>query len=82
MSVEVTEFDDAVLVRREGKLTKTNIKTLPYPGFPTDMQPQMTTALCLAEGTSIITEGIWGSRYRYTEELTRMGANIHVDGVC
>ena len=78
MSVEVTEFDDAVLVRREGKLT--NIKTLPYPGFPTDMQPQMTTALCLAEGTSIITEGIWGSRYRYTEELTRMGANIHVDG--
>ena len=80
MNVEVTEFDDAVLVRREGKLTKTNIKTLPYPGFPTDMQPQMTTALCLAEGTSIITEGIWGSRYRYTEELTRMGANIHVDG--
>ena len=80
MSVEVTEFDDAVLVRREGKLTKTNIKTLPYPGFPTDMQPQMTTALCLAEGTSIITEGIWGSRYRYTEELTRMGADIHVDG--
>ncbi len=80
MSVEVTEFDDAVLVRREGTLTKTNIKTLPYPGFPTDMQPQMTTALCLAEGTSIITEGIWGSRYRYTEELTRMGANIHVDG--
>ena len=71
MSVEVTEFDDAVLVRREGRLTKTNIKTLPYPGFPTDMQPQMTTALCLAEGTSIITEGIWGSRYRYTEELTR-----------
>lgn len=61
MSVEVTEFDDAVLVRREGKLTKTNIKTLPYPGFPTDMQPQMTTALCLAEGTSIITEGIWGA---------------------
>ena len=50
MSVEVTEFDDAVLVRREGKLTKTNIKTLPYPGFPTDMQPQMTTALCLARG--------------------------------
>ena len=80
MSVEVTEFDDAVLVRREGRLTKTNIKTLPYPGFPTDMQPQMTTALCLAEGTSIITEGIWGSRYRYTEELSRMGANIHVDG--
>ena len=53
---------------------------MPYPGFPTDMQPQMTTALCLAEGTSIVTEGVWDSRYRYTEELARMGANIHVDG--
>ena len=80
MGVEVTEFDDAVLVRREGRLTRTNIKTMPYPGFPTDMQPQMTTALCLAEGTSIVTEGVWDSRYRYTEELARMGANIHVDG--
>lgn len=80
MNVEVTEFDDSVLVRREGRLTRTNIKTMPYPGFPTDMQPQMTTALCLAEGTSIVTEGVWDSRYRYTEELARMGANIHVDG--
>lgn len=80
MSVEVTEYDDAMLVRRTGTLTRTNIKTLPYPGFPTDMQPQMTAALCLAEGTSIVTEGIWDSRFRYTEELTRMGANIHVDG--
>lgn len=80
MGVEITEFDDSILVRRTGRLTKTNIKTLPYPGFPTDMQPQMTTALCLAEGTSIITEGVWDNRYRYTEELTRMGANIHVDG--
>ena len=53
---------------------------MPYPAFPTDMQPQMTTALCLAEGTSIVTEGVWDSRYRYTEELARMGANIHVDG--
>ena len=80
MSVEVTEYDDAMLVRRTGTLTRTNIKTLPYPGFPTDMQPQMTAALCLAEGTSIVTEGIWDSRFRYTEELARMGANIHVDG--
>ena len=80
MSVEGTEFDDAVLVRREGKLTKTNIKTLPYPGFPTDMQPQMTTALCLAEGTSIITEGVWEQRFRYVDELRRMGADISVDG--
>lgn len=80
MGVTVIEYDDAVRVRRDTPLRKCNVKTMPHPGFPTDMQPQMTTALCLAEGTSIITEGIWGSRYRYTEELTRMGANIHVDG--
>jgi UDP-N-acetylglucosamine 1-carboxyvinyltransferase len=80
MGVEITEFDDAILVSRMGRLNKTNIKTLPYPGFPTDMQPQLTTALCLAEGTSIVTEGVWDNRYRYTEELVRMGANIHVDG--
>ncbi|MCB6365306.1 UDP-N-acetylglucosamine 1-carboxyvinyltransferase [Intestinibacillus massiliensis] len=80
MGVEIDEFDDALLVRRMGDLVKTNVKTMPYPGFPTDMQPQLTTALCLAKGTSIITEGVWDNRYRYTEELTRMGANIHVDG--
>jgi len=80
MGVEVTEYDDSVLVTRSGRLRKTNLKTLPYPGFPTDMQPQLTTALCLADGTSIITEGVWDNRYRYTEELTRMGASIHVDG--
>lgn len=80
MGVEIDEFDDALLVRRTGELQRTNVKTLPYPGFPTDMQPQLTTALCLAKGTSIITEGVWDNRYRYTEELLRMGANIHVDG--
>jgi len=80
MGVEVTEYDDCVLVTRSGNLRKTNLKTLPYPGFPTDMQPPLTTALCLADGTSIITEGVWDNRYRYTEELTRMGASIHVDG--
>ena len=77
---EVIEGDDEVRVVGRPKQCSTNIKTLPYPGFPTDMQPQMAVTLALAEGTSIITEGIWGSRYRYTEELTRMGANIHVDG--
>ena len=77
---DVEEFDDAIRVSASRRLGRTHVKTQPYPGYPTDMQPQMTTALCLAEGTSIITEGIWGSRYRYTEELTRMGANIHVDG--
>lgn len=80
MGVEVTEFDDSVLVSRTKNLLKTNIKTLPYPGFPTDMQPQMTTALCVANGTSIITEGVWDNRYKYTEDLIKMGANIHVDG--
>ena len=77
---EVIEGDDEVRVVGRPKQCSTNIKTLPYPGFPTDMQPQMTTALCLAEGTSIVTEGVWDNRYRYTEELVRMGANIHVDG--
>jgi UDP-N-acetylglucosamine 1-carboxyvinyltransferase len=79
MGVDVEENDDTLLVRRTGKLNKTNIKTLPYPGFPTDMQPQITTVLALAEGTSLVTESVWSSRYRYVDELKRMGANIQVD---
>ena len=79
MGVEVEENEDTLLVRRTGKLQKTNIKTLPYPGFPTDMQPQITTVLTLAEGTSLVTESVWSSRYRYVDELKRMGANIQVD---
>ena len=79
MGVDVEENDDTLLVRRTGKLQKTNIKTLPYPGFPTDMQPQITTVLALAEGTSLVTESVWSSRYRYVDELKRMGANIQVD---
>lgn len=80
MGVEIEEFDDTVLVKRKGPLNKVNIKTLPYPGFPTDMQPQIAVLLCLAEGTSIINEGVWNNRFRYVDELKRMGANIHVDG--
>ncbi len=80
MGAEVEDFDDAVRVTRKGPLTKTNIKTLPYPGFPTDMQPQLVAALCLAEGTSVVTEGVWDSRYGYADELRRMGAQIQVDG--
>ncbi len=80
MGVDVIEEDDSLTVRRTGPLTRTNVKTLPYPGFPTDMQPQIAAVLCLAEGTSILTEGVWGNRYRYVEELRRMGANIQVDG--
>ena len=80
--VEVEERDDAVLVRRapDARLTRTNIKTLPYPGFPTDMQPQMAVVLSLAEGTSVITEGVWDNRYRYVDEIRRMGAQFQVDG--
>ena len=79
MGVEVEENEDTLLVRRTGKLQKANIKTLPYPGVPTDMQPQITTVLTLAEGTSLVTESVWSSRYRYVDELKRMGANIQVD---
>lgn len=79
MGVEVEENEDTLLVRRTGKLHRTNIKTLPYPGFPTDMQPQITAVLSLAEGTSLVTEGVWSSRYRYVDELKRMGASIQVD---
>ena len=80
MGVQVEEDGDALIVRRTGKLTRTNVKTMPYPGFPTDMHSQIAVALCLAEGTSIITEGIWDNRWRYVDELRRMGANIQVDG--
>lgn len=76
----VEEYDEAVRITRVGPLQATNIKTTPHPGFPTDMQPLMTVLLSIAEGTSIITEGIWENRFRYVDELKRMGANIQVDG--
>lgn len=77
---EIEESDDAVRVVSSKKLTHTHVKTLPYPGFPTDMQPQMAVALGLAEGTSIVTESIFENRFKYVDELTRMGANIKVEG--
>ncbi len=80
MGVEVEEQDDAVLVRRSGPLNRVNVKTMPYPGFPTDMQPQIAAVLCLARGTSVLTEGVWDNRYRYVDEFRRMGARIQVDG--
>ena len=80
MGAEIEEHDDAVLIRRTGPIHRTNIKTMPYPGFPTDMQSQIAAALCLAQGTSVITEGVWDNRYRYVDELRRMGAQIQVDG--
>ena len=78
--VTVEEHDDAVRVIADKPLTKVNIKTMPHPGFPTDMQPQMAAALCLANGTSIVSEGVWDSRFKYVDQLTRMGAHIEVNG--
>ena len=77
---EVEEFDDAVRVVASKRLNSTNVKTLPYPGYPTDMQPQIVVALALAHGTSIVTESIFENRFKYVDELTRMGANIKVEG--
>ena len=80
MGAEVEEEGDSLVVRRHGPLQRTNIKTMFYPGFPTDMHPQIAAVLCLARGTSVITEGVWDNRYRYTEEFRRLGARIQVDG--
>ena len=76
----IEEFDDSVRVSRTGDLEPLNVKTMPHPGFPTDMQPLVSVLLTLAKGTSIITEGIWENRFRYVDELARMGANIQVAG--
>ena len=74
MGVQIEERGDDLLVSRTGTMHHTNVKTMPYPGFPTDMQSQIAVCLCLAEGTSLVTEGIWENRYRYADELKRMGA--------
>ena len=79
MGVRITEFDDAIHVQRVGKLRRANVKTLPYPGFPTDMQPQIAVCMALASGVSVITESIYDTRFRYCAELNRMGANIKVE---
>ena len=76
---QVEEYDDAVRVISNGKLRRTQVTTLPYPGFPTDMQPQMAVLLGIAEGTSTVTESIFENRFKYVDELTRMGANIKVE---
>lgn len=77
---EVEEFDDAVRVISAKKLRRTHVKTLPYPGYPTDMQPQIAVTLALATGTSIVTESIFENRFKYADELTRMGASVKVEG--
>ncbi|MBQ3048473.1 MAG: UDP-N-acetylglucosamine 1-carboxyvinyltransferase [Oscillospiraceae bacterium] len=77
----VQEYDDAVRVYRNGPINKVTLKTLPHPGFPTDMQPQMVAMLCAAEGTSVVTESVFeNNRFKYVDELSRMGADIQVDG--
>lgn len=81
MGVEVTEEDDVITVRREGgHLSPVNIKTLPYPGFPTDMHPQFTAILATANGTGKVYEGVWDNRFRYVDQLRKMGAEISVEG--
>ena len=80
MNITVEERDDSVRVCADKPLMKANVKTLPYPGFPTDLQPQMVTLLSVAQGTSIVTESVWDNRFQYVDELRRLGAQISVDG--
>lgn len=77
---EIIEYDDAVRVTRFKSLQKCNVKTMPHPGFPTDMQPQMAVLLSVAKGTSILSESVWDNRFQYVGQLLRMGADIQVDG--
>jgi UDP-N-acetylglucosamine 1-carboxyvinyltransferase len=81
MGIEVKNREDSVVIRRgDERFKKTNVKTMPYPGFPTDMQPLISTLLCMADGTSVVTEGVWENRFKFVDELTKMGAKIQVDG--
>ena len=80
IGVSVTDLEDSVIVQRVDPLIKSHIKTMPYPGFPTDMQPQISAILCLAEGASTVTEGVWDNRFKYVDELAKMGGSIRVIG--
>ena len=80
MGATVDDLDDAIRIRSDGKIKRCNIKTMPHPGFPTDMQPQAVVCLALSNGRSVVTEGIWDNRFRYVDQLTLMGAQIEVDG--
>lgn len=80
MGAEVITYEDSIEVICRQRLRGSSIKTMPYPGFPTDLQPQMTVLLSLCNGTSIVTEGVWENRYQYVDELKKMGANIKVEG--
>lgn len=80
IGAKVEEFDESLRVVMNGRPKACNVKTMPHPSFPTDMQPQITAVLSLAEGTSIVTEGVWENRFRYTEQLNLMGADIKIEG--
>ena len=80
MGATVEDYDDALRIRMDKRPKKCNVTTMPHPGFPTDMQPQITTVLALAEGTSIVAEGVWDNRFKYVDQLSLMGATIQVDG--
>ena len=80
MGCQIMESDDMLRVVASRRLNALHVKTLPYPGFPTDMQPQVTCALTLASGTSIVTESIFENRFKYVDELSKMGARIKVEG--
>lgn len=80
MGVFIKEYDDSIRVISNGIINKCNVKTMPHPGFPTDMQPQIAVLLAIANGTSIVNENVWDNRFRYVEELRRLGAQISVDG--
>lgn len=76
----VTQYDEAVRIKMDKRPRRCQVKTMPHPGFPTDMQPQIATFLSVAEGESIVTEGVWDNRFRYVDELKKMGAEIRVEG--
>jgi UDP-N-acetylglucosamine 1-carboxyvinyltransferase len=80
MGVTITEYDDSIRVERVAPMRRANVKTMPYPGFPTDMQPQIAVCMALAQGTSVVTESVWDNRFRYVAELRRMGVHATVDG--
>lgn len=80
VGANLSEDGDSIRIVMNGQINKCNVKTMPHPGFPTDMQPQITTLLTIANGTSIVNEAVWDNRFRYVEELRRMGAQISVDG--
>ena len=80
MGVHIDEYEDCIHVCSEGRLHRCNVKTMPHPGFPTDMQPQIAVLLSVADGTSIVTEAVWDNRYKYVDELKRMGADVSVNG--